>query len=66
MSLGVNVEEVVEVAVEEEGAGEENIGMWKIWIKVSLLHLEIFSERSKNANDTELDDLFSARTEPRT
>jgi hypothetical protein len=40
--------------------------MWRIWIKVSFLLLVIYSERIKNANDTELDDLFSARTEPRT
>jgi hypothetical protein len=65
MNLGVNVEEVVEVAVEVGGAGEENIGMSRIWTKVSFLLLGIFSERLKNANDTELDDLFSARTEAR-
>jgi hypothetical protein len=66
MNLGVNVEEVVEAEAGAEEAGEENIGMWRIWIKVSFLLLVIYSERLKNANDTELDDLFSARTEPRT
>ena len=68
MDLGVNAEEVVveeEVAGEVEGAGEENIGMWRIWIKVSLLLFLIYSERLRNANDTELDDLFSARTDSR-
>jgi len=30
MNLGVNVEEVVEAAGGEEGAEEENIGMWRI------------------------------------
>jgi hypothetical protein len=66
MNLVGNVEEVVEAEAGAEEAGEENIGMWRIWIKVSFLLLVIYSERIKNANDTELDDLFSARTEPRT
>ena len=68
MNLGVNAEEAVveeEVAGEVEGAGEENRGMWRIWIKVSLLHPLIYSERLQNANVTELDDLFSARIDSR-